>query len=195
MLTIAIQRKIIPAKHIAAVSFILACAFVISILLRIAVGGVDVARSPTAGLVFAGCLIMLCIASGLRTKINSRICALGLLGGIFLCLPSIAAFPTGTHPYGSYINWAIVVSVVALAEEAFLRGVFFDAVSKWRGNTVACLVAALAFAALHVPLYGWHVLPLDFTVGMFLGALRIISGSWVAPGISHVFADLTSWWI
>jgi membrane protease YdiL (CAAX protease family) len=66
---------------------------------------------------------------------------------------------------------------------------------RWKNENTAIFIAAIAFTVLHIPLYGWHVVPLDFTVGVWLGAIRAISGSWVAPGISHMLADLTSWWI
>ena len=56
-------------------------------------------------------------------------------------------------------------------------------------------MAAIAFAALHVPLYGWHAVPLDFAVGLVLGATRLLAGTWTAPAIAHVGADLAGWWL
>jgi membrane protease YdiL (CAAX protease family) len=66
---------------------------------------------------------------------------------------------------------------------------------RWKNENTAIFIAAIAFTVLHIPLYGWHVVPLDFTVGVWLGTIRAISGSWVAPGISHMLADLTGRWI
>jgi membrane protease YdiL (CAAX protease family) len=86
--------------------------------------------------------------------------------------------------------WATVVAAVAGAEELFLRGAFFDSVTDLAGRWSAIVVAAFAFAALHVPLYGWHVVPLDLAVGIWLGALRTATGTWVAPAVAHVAADL-----
>jgi len=84
---------------------------------------------------------------------------------------------------------------VAGAEEAFLRGALFDAVQRRWNVHAAVVVAAVAFAALHVPLYGWHVLPLDLAVGLVLGAARLAAGTWTAPAIAHISADLAGWWL
>jgi hypothetical protein len=56
-------------------------------------------------------------------------------------------------------------------------------------------VSAIAFAGLHVPLYGWHVVPLDLAVGMLLATLRILTGNWCAPAVAHVLADAAGWWL
>ncbi|MQA64109.1 MAG: CPBP family intramembrane metalloprotease, partial [Actinophytocola sp.] len=63
-------------------------------------------------------------------------------------------------------------------------------------NRVAAIgVCAVVFALLHVPLYGWWIVPLDLAVGVFLGALRWVSGSVVAPATAHVLANLAGWWL
>jgi membrane protease YdiL (CAAX protease family) len=56
-------------------------------------------------------------------------------------------------------------------------------------------VTSIVFALIHVPLYGWHVVPLDLGVGVFLGGLRLVSGSVAAPAIAHIGADLATWWL
>src|SRR4029078_2409758 len=81
----------------------------------------------------------------------------------------VLASSRGVTPPGTgtaYISWAAATIVVATAEEMFLRGALFDSLRRWRGADVAVVGAAVAFAALHVPLYGWHVLPLDLAVGL-----------------------------
>ena len=95
----------------------------------------------------------------------------------------------------SYAGWAVATAFVAGAEEAFLRGALFDAVQRWRQRGRAVVVAAIAFAALHVPLYGWHAVPLDLAVGLVLGATRLVAGTWTAPAIAHIGADLGGWWL
>lgn len=87
------------------------------------------------------------------------------------------------------------MSVVAVAEEAFLRGALFDAVAARLGPAAALTTSALCFALLHVPLYGWHVATLDLAVGLWLGALRQHAGTWIAPAICHTAADLAAWWL
>jgi hypothetical protein len=48
---------------------------------------------------------------------------------------------------------------------------------------------------MHVPLYGWGVVPLDFGVGFWFAGLRLTGGGVAAPTIAHVIADLSTWWL
>jgi membrane protease YdiL (CAAX protease family) len=173
--------------------------FTASILVRVAIGGRAVAGSATAGLVFAGCLACLTLAArvGIGPALRPRAVVLGLVGAGVLCLPSVVghAVHPGIRPGGSFAHWAVVVTVVAVAEEAFLRGAVYSAVSDWAGDTAALGVTAIAFAALHLPLYGWGSVPLDFAVGLLLGVLREQTGGWAAPAITHVGADLAAWFL
>jgi membrane protease YdiL (CAAX protease family) len=166
-----------------------------SLSLRIILGSPDAARSATAGLVFAICLVILSCAAGVHTKISVKIVLAGFVGCAVLIIPAFLANSSSLHPYGSYFGWSLVVGVVAMAEEVFFRGALFEMARKTSGEFTAVLLAAAAFALMHVPIYGWHVLPLDFSVGLFLGCLRIISGSWIAPGVAHTGADLAGWWL
>lgn len=169
-----------------------------AVVLRAAIGGHYVAQSTAAGLVFAGCLLLLSLFSWPHLTSTRRTVVSGLAGGVFLCLPALLFRLAGADahpPSGNYLGWALMVGVVALAEELFLRGTLFDAVRSLRGDVWAIIVCALAFAALHIPLYGWRAVPLDVAVGLWLGALRTYSGSWVAPGIAHIAADLAAWFI
>jgi membrane protease YdiL (CAAX protease family) len=173
--------------------------FTASILVRVAVGGHGVAGSATAGLVFAGCLVALTLAArvGIGPALSIRAMIVGLLGAGLLCLPSLVghAIHPGVRPGGSYLHWALVVTVVAVAEEAFLRGALYAAIQTWRGDTLALVVTAVAFAALHLPLYGWGSVPLDLAVGLVLGVLREQTGGWAAPAVCHVGADLAAWFL
>ena len=169
--------------------------FWVAVGLRVAAGGSDVARSVPAGLLFAGCLLVLALAARTRVPLNRRAIALGLLGVAVVCLPVglgqlVAVRPL--HGTTGFVPWALAVTVVATAEEVFLRGTIFDAIkAPW----VAVAVAAVCFALLHVPLYGWHVLPLDLAVGLVLGGLRLEAGTAAAPAITHVGADLVGWFL
>ena len=98
-------------------------------------------------------------------------------------------------PAGSFAPWAAVTVLVAVGEEAILRGALFAAVEDCGGVVLALLVTSAAFALLHVPLYGWHVVPLDLGVGLFLGGLRILTGGVAAPATAHAVADLATWWM
>ena len=99
------------------------------------------------------------------------------------------------HTGSGFASWAVVVAVVATAEEVFLRGALYDAVRAAADERAAIVVGAVAFAALHVPLYGWHVVPLDLVVGLVLGELRRVSGTPAAPAVAHVTADLAGWFL
>ena len=99
------------------------------------------------------------------------------------------------RPDVAFVPWALVTILVASAEEAVLRGVLFDRVARAGGAPLAIGVTTVAFALLHVPLYGWHVVPLDLAVGLGLGGLRVATRSFAAPAVAHAVADLATWWL
>jgi membrane protease YdiL (CAAX protease family) len=171
--------------------------FAIAVWLRVEIGGVGVATSAPAGLTFAATLVLLTLVSGTSLRLNRRAIAWGVGGAAVLLLPPFLMHlsqPSHT-PGGSFLSWALTVTVVATAEEAFLRGALFDAITHRHGPTMAVAVTSVCFAALHIPLYGWHAAPLDLAVGLWLGALRRTTDTWTAPAISHTLADLAAWWI
>jgi hypothetical protein len=187
--------------------------FTVAVWLRTAIGGPAVASSARAGLAFAAVLLVLAITAGSPVRPVSRLptartAGWGVFGAAVLCVPPLLLNGISAPSAGPYLPWAVVVGVVAVAEEAFLRGVLFDAVKACAGEPggsadhggtratgAAITVTALCFAGLHVPLYGWHAFPLDLAVGLWLGALRQAAGDWTAPAITHVLADLAGWWL
>ena len=177
---------------------LLALVFAGAVVVRVGVAGAAGASSISAGLVFAAILLAVAIRRRVAPRLDLRSVALGVAGAAVLLMPVVllshARAASSLGGGTSYLSWAAATAVVATAEEAFLRGALFGALQRWRGTDVAVVGAAIAFAALHVPLYGWHVLPLDLAVGLGLGALRVASGSWTAPAIAHVGADLAGWW-
>ena len=111
-------------------------------------------------------------------------------------LPSNPALNAGgLGPATVFGPWLVATTLVALAEELVLRGALFTAAARFGGPALAVTVTSVAFALMHVPVYGWHVVPLDLGVGIFLGGLRLATGRWLAPGIAHVVADLATWWL
>lgn len=175
---------------------LLLTAFAAAVGLRMAVGGAAVAASPVAGLAFAGALFALMRVFPPATRMTRHPLLIGLLGAAFLLAPQALFGIGGARPGGSYLQWAIVVAIVATAEEAFLRGSLYRSLVTGRGgDATAIVVPAIAFAALHVPLYGWHIVPLDFTVGLVLGVLRRSAGTWIAPAVAHTVVDLAGWWL
>jgi membrane protease YdiL (CAAX protease family) len=176
----------------------LLAAFTAAVGLRVAIGGTGGAASAPAGLAFAAALAVLTAVAGTTTRLSWRTAGMGLAGAVVLCVPAVLtrlAADQSHRPGGSFLTWAVVVAVVATAEEAFLRGALFDAIDSWRGPVPAIAIGAVCFAALHVPLYGWHSVPLDTAAGLWLGALRRGGGSWTAPAITHIAADLAAWWL
>lgn len=98
------------------------------------------------------------------------------------------------RPASPFLPWALITLLVATAEEGVLRGTLFDRIERLAGLGPAIVVTSLAFALMHVPLYGWHVVPLDLAVGLVLAGLRIATRGLVAPIAAHAVADLATWW-
>ena len=172
--------------------------FIGALVLRLALGGQNVTQSTAAGIIFAACLYVYALLAGAEWRLNRKVVKAGLLGGLFLCGPAVLlhlAHGSQINSGHGYAGWALATSFVAFAEEAFLRGALYDSILRSSNAVAAILITSLLFAILHLPLYGWHALPLDFAVGLWLGALRHWSGSFVAPGIAHVIADLAGWWL
>lgn len=183
----------------AAPARLLAAAFLAAVALRAAVGG---PASAPAGLLFAAVLTGLCLLRPAPARaLRARSLGWGLAGAAVLLLPVAATHAWGRAGTGGYATWAPVVAAVAVAEEAFLRGTLFDAVAAGHREGgadrqgLAVVVGAALFALLHVPLYGWPIVPLDAAVGLLLGELRRSSGGWAAPALAHTGADLAAWFL
>lgn len=125
--------------------------------------------------------------------------AFGLaLVGLALAGPALtgtAPVPGLGRPAAAFMPWAAVTVLVASAEEVLLRGVLLHRASRAAGIVPAVILTSAVFALMHVPLYGWHVVPLDVGVGVALAGLRLTTGSLVAPSAAHAVADLATWWL
>ncbi|HXA29304.1 MAG TPA: CPBP family intramembrane glutamic endopeptidase [Candidatus Angelobacter sp.] len=135
---------------------------------------------------------------GTGVRGRSRVVALGAAGGgvLVLLVVLLPGLPVQLWPRPSAaaaVPWTLLVACIAVAEEVVFRGVLFDAVARLGGAVCAAVVCALAFAAVHVPLYGWRALPLDLGVGLWLGGLRVLSGGVIAPAVAHAVADCGAW--
>jgi hypothetical protein len=121
-----------------------------------------------------------------------------LLVGLTVAGPALAGFtlaPGLGRPAAPFVPWAAITILVATAEEVLLRGVLLDRLRHASGTAVAILVTSAVFALMHVPLYGWHVVPLNLAVGIVLAGLRLGTGSVAAPAAAHTVADLATWWL
>lgn len=177
---------------------VLLVGFAVAVGLRVVVGGAGVAQSYSAALVFAACLLVLAAACGTRVPLSRKAFLVGLLGVAVVCAPvaleQLLTFQP-VHGTDGFATWAAVVLVVVIAEEIFLRGTLYDAVEDVAGAVLAIVVGAVAFALLHVPMYGWHVVPLDLAVGLVLGGLRQATGTPAAPAVTHFGADMAGWFL
>ena len=153
------------------------------------------------GALFGLAFLVLARAGGMRVSVPAPSAWLiGLAGSVVLVVlaigaSSLAGQPLRAVPKTDFALWAVITIVVASAEELVLRGALFNALRDSGGLLVAVVVTSAAFALMHVPLYGWHVVPLDLGVGVFLAGLRVASGSVAAPAVAHVVADLATWWV
>jgi membrane protease YdiL (CAAX protease family) len=157
------------------------------------------AGAVAIGLVFGLGLIVVGLASGWRPAPERRwVVAAGAAGGGVLVILAIVTRSDQLPwlaPPAAFGPWAVVTVLVASAEELVLRGALFDELHPSLGTAGAVLVTSVVFALMHVPLYGWHVVPLDLGVGLWLAGLRLATGGIVAPAIAHTIADLATWWL
>jgi membrane protease YdiL (CAAX protease family) len=154
----------------------------------------------TEGLVFGLVLFSVALLAGLRASApNVHALAAGLAGGGLLVAVSVVArwpFPPLVLGHAApFLPWVAVTTFVATGEELVLRGALWRWVSSVGGDVAALLVASILFALIHVPIYGWHVVLLDFGVGLWFGGLRLWFGGPAAPAAAHVLADLATWWL
>jgi membrane protease YdiL (CAAX protease family) len=95
----------------------------------------------------------------------------------------------GHAPQPLVLRVVILGSLAAVAEEVFFRRFVYDALVAG-GTALAVVGSALLFAAVHVTVYGWWVLPIDLAAGLVLSWQRWATGSWKVPAITHVLANI-----
>lgn len=195
----------VAARRVPLLQAVLLCAGLASaIALRVAVAGEAAARSAPAAAAFGVALLGLAAAAGWRPgRPTWRAARWGAGGGLALLLVPVGLRVAAPSPLrlasaaAGFPEWVAVITLVAVAEETLLRGALIDAVLRSRRASpeAAVAVAAIAFALLHLPLYGWGALPLDLAAGVWLGGLRLAGGGVGAPAAAHAIADLATWWL
>jgi membrane protease YdiL (CAAX protease family) len=169
-------------------------------LARAALNGHSAASAFAAGAAFGAALVTMGAVAGWRfARPTAASLLAGVLGGaVLIALPRLAdpLMPAiiGMRPE-PFAGWLLVTTVVVTGEEVLLRGALFGALERSAGPVAAVAVTSLAFALMHVPLYGWQVVPLDLGVGVWLGGLRLATGGVAAPAMAHWLADLSTWWV
>jgi membrane protease YdiL (CAAX protease family) len=157
------------------------------------------AGAVAIGLIFGLGLLGVGFGGGWRPVPERRTSlAIGAVGGavlVGLAVATRSAQLPWLAPAAAFGPWVAVTILVASAEELVLRGALFDALDGSLGTVAAVVMTSVAFALMHVPLYGWHVVPLDLGVGLWLAGLRLATGGIAAPAIAHTVADLATWWL
>lgn len=99
----------------------------------------------------------------------------------------VAEMPAGS--WGSAALYALFwLSAPALFEEMMARGYVFGSIERQWGATPALLITSLAFGLLHLGNPGataWSVGAVVIA-GLFLGSVRLATGSLVAAWVAHV---------
>jgi len=169
-------------------------------LARSAFIGAGSAGAFLVGSVFALTLLGLALAAGWRPALP-RLGSLGVgvVGGLILIgIPELVG-PSSRAVIGMrpdpFLAWVAVTALVVTAEEALLRGALLSSLDAAGGPAVAVVGSSIAFALMHVPVYGWGVVPLDLAAGAFLAGLRYLTDGTAAPTMAHLLADLATWWL
>jgi membrane protease YdiL (CAAX protease family) len=169
-------------------------------LARSAFIGAGSAGAFLVGTVFALTLLGLALAAGWRPALpRPGSLGVGVVGGLILIgIPELVG-PSSRAVIGMrpdpFLAWVAVTALVVTAEEALLRGALLSALDAAGGPAVAVVGSSIAFALMHVPVYGWSVVPLDLAAGAFLAGLRYLTGGTAAPTMAHLLADMATWWL
>jgi membrane protease YdiL (CAAX protease family) len=83
----------------------------------------------------------------------------------------------------------LAAAAAGLGEELLLRQALYNRLVRW-GPLFAVVVAAVVFALVHVPAYGWSVVPVDVAAGLLFGWQRWTTNSVFAPAVTHASANL-----
>jgi membrane protease YdiL (CAAX protease family) len=154
----------------------------------IALSGKDVGWDATAVITAVGVAAAVIPLNQLATAQTApRRWMLSVLLGVVAFATVRSLFSTPLLPFGAAA--AVGGSVAAIAEEAFFRRFLYGWLARW-GTAIAVVGSALAFAAVHAPLYGAAALPIDLGAGLLFGWQRWATGGWTAPAATHVVANL-----
>ena len=114
----------------------------------------------------------------------------GVMLTVGLAAVALALLTGGRPMPAPLIAWALPLTLLAaVAEEALFRRAMYGALER-RGTLVAIGATALAFALVHVPIYGVAVFPVDLGAGLLLSWQRWAAGSWTVPAATHAAANV-----
>jgi len=190
----------------AAVQLLLGTAAVLCLALGRAMGSRLGITDLVLGAAFGGALLLASVsAPAVRHRLRGlpapRSISMGAALGAALLIPGGwmraqgIIGPGALLPHGYAFAWVPLIALISAGEETFLRGWLQPLARQAWGPGLAIGFVGALFAAMHVPIYGWIALPLDFGVGILVGCLREYSGSVAACGVAHFVADLGHWWL
>ena len=151
-------------------------------------------------MVFAGALVGITCFDGASARTEARwgrgrAMLAGLMVGAILLAP-VASGRLTARPLSAFWSWALIAAVVAMLEEASIRGVLYRRWPGEAGTIAAIVMGAAVFALIHLPRYGLAAMPLDAAVGLALGGLRALTGRVLPCAVAHTLADWGAWfWV
>jgi uncharacterized protein len=91
--------------------------------------------------------------------------------------------------FSSWSLWelAMLSAAAGVCEEALFRGALQGGLSRWMNPTVALLIASVAFGLCHFVTRTYAVIAGG--LGVYLGVLWLVTGTLVAPMITHAVYD------
>ena len=107
--------------------------------------------------------------------------------GVAACATVRLALP-GVPMHATFLGLVASVAAAIGEEVVFRRGLY--GVLERQGPLVAVVTAALVFGLVHVPMYGWAVVPVDVGAGLVFGWQRWASGTWTSSAVTHAAANL-----
>lgn len=141
-------------------------------------------------LVFAalGCIGIGARAPGAPARVDARRAVLVTAGGV-ATVALVALIVSGRPPVPIARQAVALDLLAAVLEEAFFRRLLY-ALLRPAGAPIAIGATAVVFALAHVTVYGWWVVPIDVAVALLFGWQREAAGTWWAPAITHLVANL-----
>lgn len=85
-------------------------------------------------------------------------------------------------------TYLVLNTLAAVAEEAFFRRLLYGLLVPY-GPAMAVGGSAVAFAAVHLTVWGAWALPLDLAAGLVLSWQRWASERWSVPALTHTVAN------
>ncbi len=154
------------------------------------IGLEDPVRSLVLGFVLGAILVASLLVPVAERRARPRtVVAVTSAGLTVFALAAAITGPRPTVPWAATALWLSLLA--AVAEEAVFRRTLYGVLLR-RGPVVAVVVSAAMFALLHVPAYGWVAFPVDLGAGLVFGWQRHASGSWAAPALTHVAANVAA---